>query len=207
MNFCDRAIVLRRRPLQENGRIVTLYTRGHGKLEVNFKGVARAAGKLKALSEPLTAGDYRLHLRPGSNFPVCTGGTSLRAFPGIRAGAERLFMASHFCELVMAMTPYADPNPEKYDLLLSALERLDSRGFTPWTRRAFSLRLAELVGVGFAETSVGLDPDLWATLHSGSWDGVDAAAADDDLLRRVDATLEKCFAGNLGLTFKTAAFV
>jgi len=39
MIFCDYGIVLWRRQLRENDRIVTVFTRDRGKFEVNFKSV------------------------------------------------------------------------------------------------------------------------------------------------------------------------
>ena len=49
MDFCDFGIVLNSRPLLENNRIVTVFTRDRGKFEVNFKSVRLAKAKLRAL--------------------------------------------------------------------------------------------------------------------------------------------------------------
>ncbi|MFA7008334.1 MAG: DNA repair protein RecO, partial [Elusimicrobiales bacterium] len=125
MIFCDCGLVLWRRPLRENDRIVTVFTRDRGKLEVNFKSVRLPKAKLRALSEPVTWGDYRFYLKNGSNFPVCTGGSSLSVFPRIRLDTRKLFTALYFCEVVNKLTPAHQPSPEKYELLLGALQDLD----------------------------------------------------------------------------------
>lgn len=128
MIFCDYGIVLRSRPLRENDRIVTIFTRERGKLEVAFKSVRLAKGKLRALSEPVSRGDYRFFMKNDHSLPVCTGGQTMAVFPRIRLSSDLLFTAFYFCEVVSKLTPLHQPSPEKYDLLLGALEHLENMG-------------------------------------------------------------------------------
>jgi DNA repair protein RecO (recombination protein O) len=207
MIFCDYGIVLRSRPLRENDRIVTIFTKGSGKLEVNFKSVRRAVGKLKALSEPATWGDYRFYLRTGSNFPVCTGGTSLSVFPGLRGGRDRIFMAFHFCEVLNKLTPAAQANAEKYELLLSALKALDAAPPGGWMRFAFVLRVMELAGYGLKETSLGLDSAFWDVIHGGDWLEVSSLPPDAAAERLLTVLLDRFFTEKIGVTLRTTAFL
>ncbi len=179
MFFCDNGIVLLQRILRENDRIVTIYTSNHGKTEVNFRGVNLSKAKLRALSEPLTWGDYRFYLRSGSNFPVCTGGKTLSVFPNIRSHIERMCLAYHFVNLLIKLTPSSQPNAEKYNLLLSALMELDSGSFSKWMNLAFTLRLLEIAGFGFQKTAVGIDDRIWTVLHKGDWKEVHAIDEND----------------------------
>lgn len=207
MVFCDYGIVLQRRPLRESDRIVTVYTLEHGKLEVNFKSVRLARGKLRALSEAVTWGDYRFFLKKGSNFPVCTGGRTLSAFANIRLDLERLYLAQHYCELVNRLTPAADPSPQKYALLLGALEDLDARGTAFWLRRAFTLRALDLAGFGFRETAAGPEAALWDTLHAGGWTAVRALPDDERAAAFVDGLFARFFAEQLGVEIRSLQFV
>ncbi len=235
MIFCDYGIVLWRRPLRENDRIVTVFTKDRGKLEVNFKSVRLSKGKLRALSEPVSWGDYRFYLKNGSNFPVCTGGSSLSVFPSIRLNTDSLFTALYFCEVVNKLTPSHQPSPEKYELLLGALQNLDGvpacsfgrgteypgaalapigvscepklAGISPWMRRAFTLRALETAGFGFKHSSVGLDSRLWETLHDGTWSDVHALAAQPQAMDYLDNLLKRFFSEQLNQQLKTLEFV
>ena len=207
MIFCDHGIVLRSRPLRENDRIVTVFTRERGKLEINFKSVRRSLGKLKALSEPITWGDYRFYLRSGSNFPVCTGGATLSIFPGLRSGRDRIFMAFHFCEVINKLTPAAQPSAGKYELLLSALQSLDAARPCAWMRFAFILRAMELAGYGLKETSLGLDSGFWTAIHCGSWPEVAQLPPDRSAENMLEGLIEMFFREQLGVTLNTAQFV
>lgn len=207
MIFCDYGIVLQRRALRENDRIVTVFTLEHGKLEVNFKSVRLAKGKLRALSEAVTWGDYRFFLKKGSNFPVCTGGRTLSVFGGVRGHLETLYLAQHYCEVVNRLTPAQDPSPGKYGLLLGALHDLDEKGPAFWLRRAFTLRVLDLAGYGFRETAAGPGAELWDALHAGSWDAVRALPEDAAAAGLVDGLLARLFAEGLGVELRTLQFV
>lgn len=207
MIFCDYGIVLQRRQLRESDRIVTVFTLEHGKLEVNFKSVRLAKGKLRALSEAVTWGDYRFFLKKGSNFPVCTGGRTLAVFGNIRKDLERLFLAQHYCEVVNKITPAQSPSPEKYELLLSALQDLDEYGPAFWLRRAFTLRALELAGFGFRETAAGPEAELWETLHGGGWLAVRALQEDQGTADFIDGLFSRFFGEHMGIDLRTLPFV
>ncbi|HNW43880.1 MAG TPA: DNA repair protein RecO [Elusimicrobiales bacterium] len=207
MIFCDYGIVLNRRQLRENDRIVTVFTAAGGKLEVNFKGVRLARGKLRALSEPLAWGDFRFYLKKGSNFPVCTGGSALSVFGGIRADLRRLCLGLHFCEIVNRLTPAQQPAPEKYELLLGALQDLDAGGAAAWLRQAFTLRALNLAGFGFRETAAGPEAGFWDALHDGTWAEVRALPPDREAGVFIDGLLGRFFSEHLGVELRTLPFV
>lgn len=206
MIFCDRGIVLWRRPLRENDRIVTVYTEERGKLEVNFKSVRLPKGKLKALSEPVSFGDYRFYLKNGSNFPVCTGGRTISVFPGIRRDMDRMLTALYFCEVVSKLTPAHSPSLEKFELLLGALRELDSGSASRWMRHAFALRAMESAGFGLRHTASGLDADVWETLHAGPWADVHALKGRPGDVEYLDNLVTGFFEEQLGQRLKTAEF-
>ena len=207
MIFCDYGIVLQRRQLRESDRIVTVFTLEHGKLEVNFKGVRLAKGKLRALSEAVTSGDYRFFLKKGSNFPVCTGGQTLNVFGNIRKDLESLYLAQHYCEVVNKLTPAQSPSPEKYELLLSALVDLDACGPAFWLRRAFTLRVLEYAGFGFRETAAGPEAEFWETLHAAEWLAVRGLKEDRSAADFIDGLLNRFFGEHLGIELRTLPFV
>lgn len=207
MIFCDKGIVLNRRQLRENDRIVTVFTEDYGKLEVNFKGVRLARAKLRALSEPVIWGDFRFFLKKGSNFPVCTGGRSLWVFGGIRGDLGRLCLGLHYCELVNRITPAQQPAPEKYALLLGALQDLDSHGAGAWLRQAFTLRVLNLAGFGFRETAAGPEAALWDTLHDGTWAEVRELPWNRDAGVFVDGLFSRFFSEHMGIDLRTLPFV
>ena len=93
MIFTDSGIILFRQDFREADRIVSLYTRAHGRLNVRLPGVVRPLGKLKALSEPFACADYRIYARNGSVLGPVTGGNIKHIFPSIRQDLKRQSLA------------------------------------------------------------------------------------------------------------------
>lgn len=206
MDFCDYGIVLNSRPLQENNRIVTIFTKSRGKFEVNFKGVRLAKAKLRSLAMPVSFGDYRFFLKKGSNFPICTGGKSLSVYPAIRSNAKDLSMAFHFCELTNRLTPSWQPAEAKFFLLHDAFEELEKNGISFWIRHAFTLRLLDLAGFGFRETSAGLDYMLWDSLHDAPFSQLADLSEDTYAADYADGLFTRFFE-SIGIHLLTLPFV
>lgn len=157
-------VVLSRRDLGEYDRLAVIFTEAYGKLPVRFTGVNRAAGKLKALSEPAVWGEYRLHVSPRSEFAKALGGRILASFPDLRGDLDRTVAALACCELLERLTVEHDPNPSKHRLLVAFLAALEESP-SPWLPLAFGLRLCELAGFSLRERAPSSCASSWARLH------------------------------------------
>lgn len=138
------AIVLRRVDIGETDRVVTLYTRGKGKLAAIAKGARKALSKLAAATEPFIYGRYMLAV--GQNLDVVTQVEIRESFPAIRRDVERIAISIYVIELVNAFVEEREANYDIFDTLLSSLYMLES-GVPPLTvARSFELRLLMLLG-------------------------------------------------------------
>lgn len=165
MIVTTKGIVLSKKIVGEYDAVSVVYTEEFGKVPVRFTGVLRPKGKLKALSEPLVWGDFRLHLKPQSEYARGIGGQVLCAFSGMRSDLSKTCQGLYACDLLSKLTPAHQKNPEKYSLLLeflSAAESLGGRGnrFT----LAFSIRLLDLAGFGLS-----LDHPHLGALSKADW--------------------------------------
>ena len=131
---------------------------------VRFTGAERSKGKLKALSEPILWGEYRLYHAPRGALWKGIGGAILKSFPAIRADVSRTMSAFSILEILGAISPLHSPSPAKYALGLSALEALEA-GPAPWTETAFALRLLAAAGLGFpSRPAECASKQLWEAL-------------------------------------------
>ncbi|MFA6092865.1 MAG: DNA repair protein RecO [Elusimicrobiota bacterium] len=190
-----RGLVLRRGVLGESDRQSVIYTDLYGKLPVRFMGVNRPLGKLKALSEPLALGEYRLHIREGAGGALCIGGALESVHVRLRADLPRLLRGMQVCELMDRLTPVAQPNLEKFQLALEALRALEAaadEASCDWVLIAFSLRLMEQAGYGVGELPVGREHrPLWESLHAASFQEICALPADPDRRGRLEGYLQR----------------
>lgn len=186
MIFTDAGIVLVRQAFREADRVLSVYTRQHGRVHVRVPGVLHQAGKLKALSEPLVLADYRIYVRRGGVMGTMTGGKLTQVFPAIRADLKRLTLALHFCELIQRMTPLHQPSEGKFDLLKQALTELEQSGVNPAFQSAFTLRLMALAGFGLDHPVLQISPSFWQQMHEDKFSNL-MFSEPEDLL-----SLAKC---------------
>lgn len=186
MIFTDSGIILFRQEFREADRIVSLYTREHGRLNARLPGVMRPAGKLKALSEPFAFGDYRIYVRRGGVIGTVTGGKISNIFPHIRRDLKRTALAMHFCELVLRLTPLHQPSEGKFELLCKALTELEYGEVNSAFQAAFTLRLMALAGFGLDRPVLKISPEFWRRIHEDELSSL-AFTAPEDLL-----ALSKC---------------
>ncbi len=186
MIFTDSGIVLFRQEFREADRIISLYTRHHGRIHLRVPGVSRPTGKLKALSEIFTHADYRVYVKRGGTLGTVTGGKLQRVFPNIRQNLKKTSLALHFCELFQRLTPLHQPSEEKFELLLSALTELEYAEQNTAFAAAFTLRLMMLAGFGLDHPVLKINPEFWRRMHEDRFSSL-LFTKEKDLI-----DLEKC---------------
>ena len=165
MIFTDSGIILLRQDFRETDRIVSLYTREHGRLNARLPGVLRPSGKLKAISELFACADYRIYIRRGGTIGTITGGKISNIFPALRADLKKLTLAFYFCELLYRLTPLHQPSEGKFELLYSSLKALDNGPVTPAFQAAFTLRLMMCAGFGLDRPVLKIPGKFWQKMH------------------------------------------
>ncbi len=140
---CD-AIVLSRMDYGEADRILTVYSRQHGKLRVIAKGARRPLSRLGAHLEYFCLS--RLMLARGRELDVVTGAETVDPHMPIRESLDALGHASHMVEVLGRLTEDRQENRAVFDLLSSSLHLLDAGADHFHTTRHYELALLTLLG-------------------------------------------------------------
>ncbi|HUZ00888.1 MAG TPA: DNA repair protein RecO [Thermomicrobiaceae bacterium] len=143
--YRDEAVVLRRRDLGEADRILTLFTRRHGKVRVVAKGVRKTKSRLAGHLEPYTR--TQLMLARGRNLDVVAQAQLIDPYAGLRLDEVRIAHAGYLGDLVDALTVEGQEHEAAFDVLVSALDML-SRGVDPFVV-ARHFEVCELGLLGF----------------------------------------------------------
>ncbi|HXT01777.1 MAG TPA: DNA repair protein RecO [Elusimicrobiota bacterium] len=198
-------VVLARRPIGEYDRLATIFTEDLGKLTVRFVGVSRSASKLKALAEPASWGEYRLHVSPRSEHAKCVGGRIIATFPGVRTDLPRITAALYCCELLDKLTAERAPGPEKFRLLCSTLAALEA---TPsrWLTLSYGLRLMDYAGFSLRERAPQAAAAVWEALHDREPADLAAIPFGRDAAAEARRLLESHFEVQTGRPLKVAEF-
>ena len=142
--YTVNAIVLRRMSFGETDRIVTLYTREHGKISSIAKGSRKPISRLSGSTETLTYG--RVALATGKNLEIITQFEVKESFPRIREDLKRLAYSGYIAELVDVLTEDRQPSIDLFDLLLSTLYLMERPNDPEKIARMFELKLMRLLG-------------------------------------------------------------
>lgn len=118
------AIVIRQADFSESSRVVTLFTRGFGKVAVLAKGAKRLKGPFEAALDLLAVCEVVFIRKSTSGLDILTEAKLQKRFrpkPGDLGG---LYGGYYVAELLDALSEEYDPHPLLFDEAALALERL-----------------------------------------------------------------------------------
>jgi len=141
--YRDEAVVLRTMRLGEADRIVTLLTRGRGKVRAVAKGVRKTKSRFGGRLEPL--GHVALLLYEGRELDVVTQVESIEHFRAVREDLDRLAKAQALLEVADQVSQERHANVGLYRMLVGALRALSAHD-SPLLVPAFFLKV--LAGEG-----------------------------------------------------------
>ena len=142
--YQTEAVIIRKTKLGEADRILTLFTRDHGKIEAFAKGVRRPKSKLAGHLELLTYSLIRL--AHGRNLDTVIGSQTIEAFLPLKNDLWLTSYGLYAAEMVNQFNAENNANLPIFELLVETLQRLSRAENSNLTLRFFELRLLELSG-------------------------------------------------------------
>jgi len=138
------AVVLRTYNLGEADKILVLFSRAEGKFSAVAKGARKPSSRSVGAAQVFCHYDYLLHR--GKSLDIVSQYETLHSFKHIREDLDRLAYASYVAELILETSHERDPNAEVFDLLLWALDNIDSDRNPETALHVFELRLMDYLG-------------------------------------------------------------
>lgn len=120
--YKTEAIIIKRRNVGEADRLITVFTRDHGKLSIKAKGIRRVPSRRSAHVELLNTSVLTLY--QASRYPILTEATALETFSDLKNDLQKIGFAYHLCELVDGLCPENQEHHQVYFLLKNTLHRL-----------------------------------------------------------------------------------
>jgi DNA repair protein RecO (recombination protein O) len=138
------AIVLRHTDWGEADRLLWLFTREIGKVQVVAKGVRKPRSRKAGHLEPFTR--VELLLARGRDLPIVTQAEAQDTYLVLREDLVRVGYASYIIELLDRFTYEEGENIGLYRLLAETLSRLNTETQPAFAVRYYEIRLLDLVG-------------------------------------------------------------
>jgi len=126
-SYTVEGIVLKRSNFGETDRLVTFFTRSHGKITVTARGVRRLTSRRAGSLELFNQVTAHVHRSRGS-LDVLGEVDLLHSFPAWRRHLGRVTLAYQLAEAVDKLTPDGEPHPEIFEILERSLLKIGSLG-------------------------------------------------------------------------------
>jgi len=142
-DYKTEGIIIRVRDYGEADRIITLFTREHGKIQAIVKGCRKQKSKKRGAIQLFTYGDFVIY--SGRSLDTVTQCQAKETFGPIRVDLDRMAYAIYLVELLDGFVNSGDPNEDLFFLSLVCLHLLTVDD-PELVIRAFETRLMGVLG-------------------------------------------------------------
>ena len=144
-SFSDEAVVLKKQDFGEADRILTLFTKGHGKMKVLAKGVrrptSRKGGNLDLLNH------VTIFVNKGRSLDLVTQAQSINTFYHLKKEIKSVSKAYYICEITDSLCAEGVASGYVFDLLVDTFSRFSVNT----TKRIWEYEFNLLNHLGFIE--------------------------------------------------------
>ena len=127
----DKAVCLRTADYSETSQVVTLFTRGSGKLSAIAKGAKRPKSAFDGPIEPFSFGDIVYSAPRSAKLATLTEFNQESGFLNLRKNLAALNCAYFTAELLEAFTYELDPHTDLFDFFLQFLTEIAGASINP----------------------------------------------------------------------------
>lgn len=142
--FNAEGIVIKRMNVGEADRILTIFTRRHGKIRVKAKGVRKINSKRSPHLELLNFSRFVFH--EGRVMPFLVEAQSYCSFDHIKDDLTKVGFAYHLCELIDGLCPENADHPLIFNLFYETLHKLQLENDIASIIHGFEVELLTLLG-------------------------------------------------------------
>lgn len=146
-SITDEGVVIKRANFGEADRLVTLFTKNHGKVTVAARGVRKLASKRAGGLELFNLIKAQM-VKGRGEIDTLAEIQILNTFPSWRRKLGRVTLAYQMCEAVDKLTADHQPHPQVYNILVTALSQISGLGQN-WKLKIANWLLEILIDLGF----------------------------------------------------------
>ena len=147
-----QAIILSQINFSEADRLVTVFSKTHGKLRLLAKGVRRLTSRKKGHLELFTLS--KLQIAKAKSIDIITEAETMENYSTLRLNLNRVRIAYLIAELIDQLTAEEQEHEEIYTLLLDSLSTLNSQTASKDFILNFEKKLLTLLGFGLPKPPV-----------------------------------------------------
>lgn len=146
-NYSTLGVVLKRRNFSEADRVLTIFTKHHGKIVTLAKGIRKITSR-KAPSLELFS-YCKMQLVSGRNFEIITETELISSFPNLRNDLKAIAVGYQLCEVIDRLLPERQVNRSLFDMLITSFTEIDQSSENFSKKRLESMLLHILWDLGY----------------------------------------------------------
>lgn len=143
-SYSDEGIVLARRNYGEADRILSIFTKNHGRVSAIAKGVRKPVSRKRGHIEVFS--HIKFQAIKGKGLDLLTEAETVENFAQVRKSLPKSSLAYFFMEVVGRTTREAESHPELYALIVNYFERLGFSTSLKALRTSFVYEALTLLG-------------------------------------------------------------
>lgn len=143
-SFTTEGIIIKRKNYGEADRVLTVYTKQHGKLLIKAIGVRKIISRRSPHVELLNHTILNLH--QGKTYPILTEVETREIYSEIKDDLNKIGLAYHLCEIIDSLCPEREVHEEIFILLKDTLTRLSFEQDLKKVIHDFEISLLSLLG-------------------------------------------------------------
>ncbi|MDP3988452.1 MAG: DNA repair protein RecO [Candidatus Levybacteria bacterium] len=143
-SFKTEGIVIKRRNFGEADRILTVFGKHSGKIQIKAGGVRRITSRRSGHIELLN--HSMLSLYKGKSLPILTEAQTVDDFSSIKNNLTKIGFAYHICELIDGLCAENQENRDIFFLLKNTLDKLSKEDEIVFIIHEFEIELLTLLG-------------------------------------------------------------
>lgn len=165
------ALLLRKTPYRDSDYIISLFTKDLGKISGIARNAKNSMKRFGARLEPFV--HIRVNLKEtGREFKLIQDTETIRVFSSFAEDIELFTLGSLMLEITDVLTPRESPNEEMFELLIKALELMNSKESPLPIVLQFQLEALSISGYepnlySCAKCEVQIEGDSYFSINSG----------------------------------------
>lgn len=157
-SYTDIGLVIKRHNLGEADKLITLYSKDHGKVTLKARGVRKLTSKRAGSIDLFNY--IKFHAVSGrGEIDTLTEVENISDFSNWKIHLGRVNIAYQLCELVDKLTPDHEPHPEIFNILKDLLLKIGELGLD-WELEIVNWKLSILEKLGYWDKSKVFDGDV-----------------------------------------------
>lgn len=165
-SYTIEGIIIKRSNLGEADKLITLFTRDHGKMTVIARGIRKLTSKRAGSLELFNL--VKVGVVPGrGRMDTMTEVQQIKSYSNWRKHMGRVNIAYQLVETVDKLTPENEPHPQIFSILCSGLEQIGDLG-DQWQRTVEGWLLQIVAELGFWSEDQKFNGDIYTLIEEVS---------------------------------------